>query len=851
MPSREHPHFFLESSGSPEPFTPKGGGGGEADGYPEIDRREHGRALRDQLADSLRASRLLSQEAERLTGITKTGAHLTFESFEGTPLKLESLENRRFNVPPELVAYRRVPGETGTKEIATVWMPPGTESSLDRKLKEFSSEPTEKERPKHQPLVQAMARIGLAHLESVWTEPTRPFPARDEVRWWEVWLARRSGDEVQLLEASMELIEAEVAPGRLEFPDRTVVKVKTSAERLSRVVLHLDGLAELRAVSASAEFFHALPASVQSEWIEDLLHRAQYLNDDNTPAACILDTGVRGQHPLIAPAVLPNGLHAYHPSWGVADDNGHGTEMAGIALYQNVLADVLAGTEPLGIPIGIESVKILPPPPRRNPKALWGTITASAVALVETAAPERRRAFTMAITASEPTRQSSTRDGDREEAFGIPTSWSASVDATAAGQAIDVSESGVTAISTRNPEAARLFIVSAGNVRPPWEADYKNRCALEALEDPAQAWNAITVGAFTNLTDPSPHQDCTPLAEAGDLSPHSRTSQLFDREWPLKPDVVFEGGNLAVRPTGEVIDPEGMMLLTSDGKSGRWSPRNLVVTSGTSPAAAMAGGVAARIWAEYPNLWPETVRGLISHSARWTRPMEEALDACRTLSDQEPLVRTFGMGVPSLQRALRSAADEVTLVAEEVIRPFEDGKHHEMHLHALPWPSEALRSLGGLDVRMRVTLSFFVSPNPSRRGWRGRYVYPSHGLRFDVQRPLESTHDFRARINKRVDDGGNSAVGESGKWTLGPKLRRRGSLITDVWTGTAAELADRGSVAVFPSTGWWKSQAKDEESVRGARYALLVSIEAPDADVDLWTAVSNQIDIGTSVEVEL
>ena len=38
---------------------------------------------------------------------------------------------------------------------------------------------------------------------------------------------------------------------------------------------------------------------------------------------------------------------------------------------------------------------------------------------------------------------------------------------------------------------------------------------------------------------------------------------------------------------------------------------------------------------------------------------------------------------------------------------------------------------------MRVTLSYFIEPNPSQRG-NSRYRYQSHGLRFDVKRPTET-----------------------------------------------------------------------------------------------------------------
>jgi hypothetical protein len=70
-----------------------------------------------------------------------------------------------------------------------------------------------------------------------------------------------------------------------------------------------------------------------------------------------------------------------------------------------------------------------------------------------------------------------------------------------------------------------------------------------------------------------------------------------------------------------------------------------------------------------------------------------------------------------------------------------------MNLHRLPWPLLELEALGETAVEMRVTLSYFIEPDPSARGVTSRYRYESHGLRFEVNRASESEADFRARIN--------------------------------------------------------------------------------------------------------
>jgi len=56
---------------------------------------------------------------------------------------------------------------------------------------------------------------------------------------------------------------------------------------------------------------------------------------------------------------------------------------------------------------------------------------------------------------------------------------------------------------------------------------------------------------------------------------------------------------------------------------------------------------------------------------------------------------------------------------------------------------------------------------------------------------------------------------------------------SDVWTGTAADLAERGVVGVYPVSGWWKDQPTRDRSGLGARYALVVGIETEAEDVDI------------------
>jgi hypothetical protein len=269
--------------------------------------------------------------------------------------------------------------------------------------------------------------------------------------------------------------------------------------------------------------------------------------------------------------------------------------------------------------------------------------------------------------------------------------------------------------------------------------------------------------------------------------------------------------------------------------------------------------MAAQLMAEYPALWPETIRALIVHSAEWTDVMRQtflpAAAGQPTKGDVARLVRHCGFGVPNLERALWSVENSLTLICEGRLHPFgregrKDPTLRDMHLHRLPWPLQELEALGEAQVEMRVTLSYFIEPNPSERGFSARYRYESHGLRYDVKRPAESEADFRARINAaaRDEEERTRAGGDDPGWMVGKQNRHKGSLHSDIWRGSAADLASRGVIGVYPALGWWKTRPRLERYDGTARYALVVSIRAPEVDVELYSAIANQIATPVAVE---
>ncbi|MEW5704947.1 MAG: S8 family peptidase [Pseudomonadota bacterium] len=765
------------------------------------------------------------------------GLYVEFESPPGVDLKLESLEDRRRGI--EVVAVRRVPvePEAPPTQFATVFVPDGALRHFFDRFQQYTEETTRKGEPRHKDMVDRIAALRKATLRALWTDATEVYPDEAETIWWEVWLRRHDGSELQRLLEFAEQTGLDVGERRLGFDDRIVILVRGTIAQLSASLDVLNDLAEVRKAKESATFFADASPEEQAGWLNDLKERVIPPTTENAPAVCVLDTGVTWAHPLLEDLIAPNDAMAVDPAWGGHDDGGgpgnmgHGTEMAGLAAYGD-LAPHLGSREPVLIRHRLESVKILPPR-GANPPELYGAITAQAVTRPEINVPQRLRVFSMAVTATD--------ERDR----GQPTSWSAAIDALAAGRAFDPATHGLVYLDEAEEGARRLFILSAGNVAPDHlQDDHLGRSDVETVHDPAHAWNALTIGACTEkatIGDPT-WNGWSPLAPPGDLSPWSTTSVTFQDRWPIKPDVVCEGGNVAANGGAFENAVPDLCLLSTYFQPAQ---KSFVLSWATSAATAQVARMAAIIRAEYPEYWPETVRGLIVHSAEWTRAMQAHLRGAGGKRARAKLVRRYGFGLPNLHRALRSANDALTLIAQATIRPFSEGKMREMHLHELPWPKEVLEELGQTPVRLRVTLSYFIEPNPGRRGWQKRHRYASHGLRFDLKAPTETVDEFRKRLNQRAldeDEGKPDTTGAT-EWFLGEMARNKGSIHSDMWVGTAADLAERGVVGIYPVSGWWKDQPKRDRSDLGARYSLLLAIETEAEGVDIWTPVAQQIGI--------
>lgn len=820
-------HLVLHETSKALAYTAHSPGGGGSKAIPDLPRQQHGQALRTQLQALEPIAQAAAASQQQLGLESGLGLQIQFVGQPDVELAFQSLANDAKKI--ELLSVLK----EGANTYANVFVPDGQLAHFEKYVVEYLEEKKDKNgvARDHKALLNTIASIRTAELRALWTDDPELLPEdASEPFWWEVWLPVRRARQAVVgdFKKLAELAGCTVSDKQANFPERTVVLMYASRQQFTQSVMALNCVAELRRAKDTAEFFDGMASAEQQQWLDAMLTHAQFpAADDDAPRICLLDSGVNRGHPLLSPLIAEADIHAVEPAWGTDDAANHGSGLAGLAAYGD-LTEALASAHPIAVEHRLESVKLTPVEGANEGDARHHAyLFTEAVSRPEITAPQRRRVFTSAVSASD------YRDRGR------PSSWSAAVDRLAA----DADGAGAF---------PRLIVLAAGNTRghAAW-LDYPASLSTNLIHDPGQAWNAITVGACTDKID-TELATVSAIAAQGGLSPFTTTSRTWDSAWPLKPDVVLEGGNVGKDALGAASLPSLNLLTTHH----RPQERLFTTTNATSAASALCARMAAQLMTAYPGLRPETIRALIVHSAHWTPTMREMFlpaDGKPGKQDYAHLIRHCGWGVPDLDRALWSAGHSLTLAVEDLIHPYgkEKGRGvvtRDMNLHTLPWPREELEALQDAKVQMRVTLSYFIEPNPSARGTSSKFHYPSHRLRFDVQRPLDaSTDDFVARINAAAEreDDGDPVNPKDPDWYLGDRQRHRGSLHQDVWEGTAADLASRGFIAVYPSAGWWRSRPALERYDLPAHYSLVVSLRTEQVEVDLYNAITQKIAIQT------
>lgn len=601
-----------------------------------------------------------------------------------------------------------------------------------------------------------------------------------------------------------------------EATERLVIFIRCRVGDLRRLLEMVDCIYEFDLAGPDVRSFLNFEGELREE-----IHAKKVISPAvDAPAVALLDSGIATQHPLLKDILA--GAVSIVPGFAASpeDSDGHGTEMAGIAAYYDI-NDTLDHEEAVA-DHWLESARVFirdgEATATEEYRPFWPQMTIDAVQAVE-ALGKRPRVFATAISAEQ----------DRP---GRPTYWSHAIDRLA-----------------YNGGNGRLFFVCVGN------ADSGNNIVLDGyptmnleqrLHDPSQAINAITVGAYTNRTAvPSApdYKNYEPVAPEAGISPHTSSGLVRDGD-AIKPDVVFEGGNVGF--DGQLSDPSipNLVGLTTGHQHLYGKPLSLLWA--TSEATARAAWFGAQLRRLCPDLSLTTIRGLVVHSATWTEKMVQQFP------DLDERLAICGFGIPDLAFATSCARQRATVIVEDEMPNSvrktvlqENGKPKEKFSRVLkafrmPLPEDILLAADNAKVELRVTLSYFAEPNTFKR-----HLQRGLDLRWDIQGLQESEQQFLERINRLARSKEKRADRTKPlPWDLGIRRRSRGTVQSDRWFGPASLLAGTKLIAVYPVLGWW--DRRDALKTESMGFSLIVTVRGP--EIALYETIAAELQAVIPVE---
>lgn len=720
------------------------------------------------------------------------GYYLDFDIDKDSPMPYSQLDAS--NKGPKLmqVKLHRDKNDKIESQSVTIYLPKDHASWLDGKLDAYQNKKTSNDEPQNKRLINAIDNVKVAKARQLFPnieEYDRLVPNTQYE--FELWIDQTENEELEKTFSDVDRIGFNFNRDNvLRFELVTVILVKGTKEEVDDIPYVLNDVEAIKQYYNPAEM--VTTNEENRDWNELLRDQIEPKIDDNSPRISIIDYGVNNAHPLLA-QLLPNDRCK-----SVIDDSPlrfedpHGTGMAGLALFGD-LTDQMGNTGKLVVNHDLASVKLLSTRFANDPK-LYGVLTQKAI---EVSDESGAKIDCMAIT------------DDKEYNDGTPTSWSAAID---------------NALYD-NGECDRLMVLSAGNTQPDdiHHGHYMEDLNNSSIQSPCESLNAIVVGAYTVKVQCN-RDGFYPEAPVDGISPMSRTSIIWKGK-NVKPDIVMEGGNLSYHAVlGEDTMPELSLISTSS----EIPQEPLQYFNATSASTALAARLAAKIKYANPELSMLSVRALIIHSAEWT-------DEMKKIDPKKANVMAYcGYGVPNESAAIASEDTAATFIFENELTPYQEGKdgnaiYKDMHFYDLPWPKDILLGMGAENVKMRVTLSYYIEPSPSQKGTYYKYRYQSTGLKFDVKTVNESKEQFIARhtTSSPVEDKSKNTPE---RWFIGTDLRSKGTVQSDWFECSAAELATCNEIVVYPTNGWWKNR-KLENVDNKIKYSLVVTITTSETPI--------------------
>jgi hypothetical protein len=509
---------------------------------------------------------------------------------------------------------------------------------------------------------------------------------------------------------------------------------------------------------------------------------------EDAPGICVLDTGIAAAHPLIAPAVGDT-VNFVSPEDLANDLDGHGTRVAGLALYGQIF-------------------DLLPDQFTPQLRLFAGKVFANdgndQTRFVEKAVEESVRYFF--------------------EQYGCKVYCLAYGDRNKVYDGRHVRGLAYT-LDRLTRELGVLFVVPTGNIflgEIPDDALQTYPQYLLAAQfrllDPATALNAITVGGLAEFDADAQaqqypdHIETTPVAKRHEPSPFTRSGPSIGGA--LKPDFVSYGGNASRHHLRRNFGAQRLGVIST---SNRFADGVLFDDAcGTSFAAPQVAHLAGQILRFVPNTTANTIRAVLGAHARVPGEAELLLEDAH---EAKLALCGFGRVVPL--HLFQSADQAVTMLAEDAII----ADHH--HFYELPTPEEFWQ---GRRRSREISVALAYSPEVKTT----RIAYRAVKLTFSVVQ-ADSLEQVSGWYNSGcVADARRLA--ESAPDNVNATARSKGTLQCATWVYKQSTHR-RLFVVVTRQDQPWNSQPQLTE-----QYALAVTFrDLANPEADLYVQVRQRL----------
>lgn len=529
---------------------------------------------------------------------------------------------------------------------------------------------------------------------------------------------------------------------------------------------------------------------------------------------CILDSGINTNHPLLAPAIAESNSFVEEDD-DISDKAGHGTQVAGVALYGDVAQ---CKDSDYWVPENwIYNGRILDEKCEFDEETIENKLIEAVEYFVELGC----RVFNLSIG-----NKNAPYDGRHVRGMAY-------------------------VLDDLSRKHDILFVVSVGNFngtndeplipKDSWRDEYPDYLLGDHnfIIDPASAINALTVGGLavhdaTDIAQKYP-DEIYHLAAANRNQPSPFTRHGPTVRGALKPELVAPGGNIACPVRYEdkqwqaVSKGVGVLTLNHNFLGNTL----LSEVSGTSFAAPYITHLAGKLLNNYPDISARMLRALLISQASVTSEClltfdEETLrEYPKNNGRRHPYNEVSGYGAISEDNLFSSSEDSVLLMAEDEIN------NDCCQFYELPLPETFLRRKHSYR-ELRVALSYSPAVRTTRLDYRATKIT----FNLVKGKSLEEVQKrFNRDFQKEQKTLGDSVTAKSNR-VITSEARDRGTAQASIWKFRKLSPDFKWFVVVtrHDAYGWGEELSLEKEG-----YSLVVTVSDKEyEDAQLYTQI-NQI----------